>query len=210
MNELEMRAGHVAAIDDIVRQITWQSHKQLLQTLSRPEIALTMPQMVTLFAIRDAGVCRMSELADITQQSAGTLTGIVDRLIEDNLVGRVRDMDDRRVVQVMLTPAGEQRLARVEQARREDMDRMLQQFSIGQLNELEDLLSLLLNGIHDMLGNGHQALTNGAAHNGAAHNGTAHNGAAHNGVIHNGAAHKGVIRNGSAPTPSPLPPLRGR
>ena len=35
-----------------------------------------MPQMVTLFAIRGAGTCRMSELAETTQQSAGTLTGI--------------------------------------------------------------------------------------------------------------------------------------
>lgn len=118
MNEQEARAHHTHVIDDIVRQITWQSQKQLLQTLSRPEIGLTLPQMVTLFAIREAGLCRMSDLADITQQSAGTLTGIVDRLIEENLVGRVRDAEDRRVVQVMLTRQGEQRLALVEEARR--------------------------------------------------------------------------------------------
>jgi DNA-binding MarR family transcriptional regulator len=147
----ETREHSICAIDDIVRQITWQSHKQLLQTLGRPEIALTMPQMVTLFAIRGAGTCRMSELAEITQQSAGTLTGIVDRLIEDSLVARVRDVDDRRVVQVTLTPQGEQRLARVEQARREEMERMLQQFSQTQLVELEHLLRLLVHGIHELL-----------------------------------------------------------
>lgn len=151
MNQPEARAERVAAIDDIVRHITWQSHKQLLQTLSRPDIALTLPQMVTLFAIRDAGTCRMSDLADITQQSAGTLTGIVDRLIDDDLVGRVRDVDDRRVVQVTLTPTGEQRLAMVEQARREDMEQMLNRFSLAQLGELEELLRLLLAGIQDML-----------------------------------------------------------
>jgi DNA-binding MarR family transcriptional regulator len=151
MDQHTMREDCVATIDDIVRHITWQSHKQLLQTLSRPDIALTMPQMVTLFAIRDAGTCRMSELADITQQSAGTLTGIVDRLIEDNLVGRVRDVDDRRVVQVTLTASGEERLAMVEQARREDMERMLHRFSLTQLGQLEELLRLLLAGIQDML-----------------------------------------------------------
>jgi DNA-binding MarR family transcriptional regulator len=94
----------------------------------------------------------MSDLADITQQSAGTLTGIVDRLIEDNLVGRVRDVEDRRVVQVMLTPAGAERVALVEQARREDMERMLQHFDQDQLSELESLLRLLLAGLRDMLG----------------------------------------------------------
>jgi DNA-binding MarR family transcriptional regulator len=143
--------AYVTSISDVVRQITWQSQKQLLKTLSRPDIGLTMPQMVTLFAIRDAQTCRMSELADITQQSAGTLTGIVDRLIEDNLVGRVRDVEDRRVVQVTLTSVGEERVTRVELARHEDMDRMLQHFDMGQLGDLKCLLSLLLSGIHEML-----------------------------------------------------------
>lgn len=155
MNESHSRAAYIASIDDVIRQITWQSNKQLLQTLSRPEIGLTMPQMVTLFAIRNTGTCRMSELAEITQQSAGTLTGIVDRLIEDNLVGRVRDIDDRRVVQVTLTAQGEERLTRVEEARREDMERILRRFHIEQLADLDTLLRLLLSGVHDLLnGNG--------------------------------------------------------
>lgn len=165
MHETRSRPEHIASIDNLIRQITWQSHKQLLQTLSRPEIGLTMPQMVTLFAIRGVGTCRMSELAEITQQSAGTLTGIVDRLIEDNLVGRVRDLDDRRVVQVTLTPQGEERLCRVEQARREDMERMLHHFQHDQLIELDALLAMLLGGIHDLLNGDALALhhSNGAS-----------------------------------------------
>ncbi|MFV9503538.1 MAG: MarR family winged helix-turn-helix transcriptional regulator [Oscillochloridaceae bacterium umkhey_bin13] len=151
MNDLEPRTSYIATIDDLLRQITWQSHKQLLQTLNRPEISLTMPQMVTLFAIRDAGTCRMSELAEITQQSAGTLTGIVDRLIDDHLVGRVRDLEDRRVVQVTLTVHGKERLARVEQARRDDLDRILHRFHTSQIADLENLLRLLLGGINEQL-----------------------------------------------------------
>lgn len=151
MRVQDMRAESIGVIDNVIRQITWQSHKQLLQTLGRPEIGLTLPQMVTLFAIRSAGTCRMSELADVTQQSAGTLTGIVDRLIDDNLMGRVRDVDDRRVVQVTLSSEGEERLARVEQARREDMERMLQRFSDEQLVTLEALLGQFLAGVHDLL-----------------------------------------------------------
>ncbi|NTW97428.1 MAG: MarR family transcriptional regulator [Oscillochloris sp.] len=150
MSHLQHRAAYVASISDVVRQITWQSQKQLLRTLGRPDIGLTMPQMVTLFAIRDAHTCRMSELADITQQSAGTLTGIVDRLIDDHLVGRVRDVDDRRVVQVTLTSAGEERVSRVERARHEDMSRILQRFDLGQLNDMDYLLQLLLAGINEM------------------------------------------------------------
>lgn len=164
MHDHNPRSHHTSAIDDIVRQITWQSQKQLLQTLSRPEINLTLPQMVTLFAIREAGVCRMSELAEITQQSAGTLTGIVDRLIDEHLVGRVRDVEDRRVVQVMLTRQGEQRLALVEAARRADMDRILARFSLEQLRDLEHLLQLLLDGINELISDRDLArTTNGQA-----------------------------------------------
>ncbi|MEI8305932.1 MAG: MarR family transcriptional regulator [Chloroflexales bacterium] len=151
MSHLHQRTSYVTSISDVVCQITWQSQKQLLKMLSRPDIGLTMPQMVTLFAIRDAQTCRMSELADITQQSAGTLTGIVDRLIEDNLVGRVRDVEDRRVVQVTLTPAGEERVMRVEQARHEDMDRMLQHFDIVQIDDLRGLLTKLLSGLREIV-----------------------------------------------------------
>jgi DNA-binding MarR family transcriptional regulator len=163
MTHPHQRASYITNISDVVRQITWQSNKQLLKTLSRPDIGLTMPQMATLFAIREARTCRMSELAEVTQQSAGTLTGIVDRLIEDNLVGRVRDVDDRRVVQVTLTSAGVERVALVEQARHEDMDRMLQHFELGQLHDLEWLLRLLLSGLQEMLSD------DGAAEAAAAH-----------------------------------------
>lgn len=144
------RLSRIEAIDCAVRQITWEGQKQSLHTLSRPDIALTVPQMITLFAIRAAGTCRMSELAEVTQQSAGTLTGIVDRLIDDGLVGRVRDAGDRRVVQVALTPLGEERLSRVEQARCEDMTRALDHFSFEQLCQFEDLLHLFLEGLHDL------------------------------------------------------------
>lgn len=162
MNEYDTREGYIGAIDDVIRQITWQSHKQQLQTLSRPDIGLTMPQMVTLFAIRGSGTCRMSELAEITQQSAGTLTGIVDRLIEDGLVGRVRDVDDRRVVQVTLTAQGEERLARVEEARHEDMERIVQHLNNDQLAELEHLLRLFVGGVCGLLNGEAPALS----HNG--------------------------------------------
>lgn len=147
------RAEYIAAIDSTLRQISWQSNKQLLQTLSQPEISLTMPQMVTLFALRATGTCRMSELAELTQQSAGTLTGIVDRLIEEQLAVRRHDLNDRRVVQVMLTPHGQERLAQIEQARYQKMEHTLRQLPCDQLTHLEALLRVLLHSIRELCDN---------------------------------------------------------
>src|SRR5919198_3821475 len=107
MSERAPQNARVDKIDRIFRELTWHGQKHAIHTLTRPEIGLTMPQMMTLLAIHDSGSCRMGVLADATQQSGGTLTGIIDRLIDDGLVERVRSAGDRRVVEVALTPVGE-------------------------------------------------------------------------------------------------------
>lgn len=151
MVERITRDACVADIDRIIREITWHGQKQAVHTLTRPEINLTIPQMVTLLAIRSCGSCRMGTLAEITQQSCGTLTGIVDRLIEDGLVERVRSVNDRRVVEVALTSKGQLRTGQVLDARHEDMERMLASFSDNQLAVFAEMLQLYLLGIHSVL-----------------------------------------------------------
>src|SRR6266540_3599593 len=110
-----------------------------------------MPQMMTLLAIHDSGSCRMGRLADVTQQSGGTLTGIVDRLIDDGLVERVRSASDRRVIEVTLTAAGRSRVRQVLDARREDIARILARFDASQLDQFERLLKLFLQGVRGTL-----------------------------------------------------------
>lgn len=146
MTEQELRDDKIIALDHLLREITWFSQKQAMHMLTDPTIELTLPQMVTLFAIHERGTCRMSELAESTQQSAGTLTGIVDRLIADGLVTRVRNTTDRRVVEVTLTPEGEQRLQLVQQARFEDTERMFGHFSDEDLRASERILQRILEG----------------------------------------------------------------
>ncbi|MFN8500493.1 MarR family winged helix-turn-helix transcriptional regulator [Kouleothrix sp.] len=132
----------------MIRELTWHGQKHAIQTLTRPEIGLTMPQMVTLLAIYDSGSCRMGDLADATQQSGGTLTGIVDRLIVDGLVERVRSAQDRRVIEVVLTPAGKARVQGVLSARQADLERILSGFTDRQLEQFEQLLMQFLHGLH--------------------------------------------------------------
>lgn len=63
-----------------------------------------------LIALSD-GPRRMTDLAQCAQTSQASLTGIVDRLEEAGLVARTRSAHDRRVVEVAVTPLGEQALA---------------------------------------------------------------------------------------------------
>jgi DNA-binding MarR family transcriptional regulator len=146
------RESRITAIDQMIDEVTWQAQKQAIRTLMRPGIELTMPQMVTLFAIREHGACRMGTLVEATRQAGGTVTGIVDRLIDDGLVARSQAADDRRAVEVRLTPAGEKRARRVVDARHADMCRILERFSDHQLAEFERLLLLFTQAICDDLG----------------------------------------------------------
>jgi DNA-binding MarR family transcriptional regulator len=49
-----------------------------------------------------------SGIADKLKQLGATLTGVVDRMEERNLVYRERDAGDRRIVRIWLTPEGKQ------------------------------------------------------------------------------------------------------
>jgi DNA-binding MarR family transcriptional regulator len=151
MTERAAHEARVETIDRLFRELTWHGQKHAIHTLTRPEIGLTMPQMVTLLAIHDRGSCRMGTLADATQQSGGTLTGIVDRLIDDGLVERVRSVNDRRVIEVTLTEEGQARVRQVLDARHEDLDRILSSFDAGDIEQFERLLGQFLQGVRGAL-----------------------------------------------------------
>jgi DNA-binding MarR family transcriptional regulator len=151
MTERITRDVQIAAIDQLIDEVTWQAQKQAIQTLMQPDIDLTMPQMVTLLVIRQYGSCRMGTLVEATRQSGGTVTGIVDRLIQDGLVERSHASDDRRAVEVRLTAEGEERAQRVIAARHEDMYRILGGFNDEQLSDFANLLRMFTEALHDDL-----------------------------------------------------------
>ncbi len=74
------------------------------QRLVRLGISMTHFHVLTLLRHHDAmPMGRMAEILDVSMSSA---TGIIDRMEERGLVGRVRVPDDRRVVLVQPTQAG--------------------------------------------------------------------------------------------------------
>ncbi len=64
---------------------------------------LTMPQFKILFLLFNRGAMRMSHLARVLGKNISTATGVVDRLVEEELIKREEDPEDRRVVLVTLT-----------------------------------------------------------------------------------------------------------
>lgn len=67
---------------------------------------LTVPQILVLQALDEAGPMQVSELARRVSLSQATVTSMLDRLGRKKLLERSRDARDRRVVTVSLTADG--------------------------------------------------------------------------------------------------------
>ena len=79
--------------------------------------------------LHTAGPCTVAELARWRQVDAGTMTRLLDRLEKKSLCKRVRSTEDRRVVQIEITPAGEAAIKQVPAVLAEVMNSHLAGFS---------------------------------------------------------------------------------
>lgn len=132
-------------IERAIMQISWLSQRQFMQLLDEERFNMTLPQFYTLLHLHHlAGPCKMSDLAEATQQSAASLTGVVDRLLEKQLVERTRHTRDRRQVMVVVTARGGALIAEIKQARHEQMQAALGQLSTEDIDTLFQLLDRVL------------------------------------------------------------------
>ena len=67
---------------------------------------LTVPQADVLFTLGNTDGLTFKEIGEQTLITKGTLTGVIDRMEEKNLVRRVTMTDDRRYTKVVLTVKG--------------------------------------------------------------------------------------------------------
>ena len=75
---------------------------------------VSMAQVHIMYTVQRHGEMTMSQLADVLNVSDSNATGLVDRMAERGFVQRDRVPEDRRVVVVRVTEAGEQLLGEVD------------------------------------------------------------------------------------------------
>ena len=76
---------------------------------------LTLSQFHVLFKINEFGVCNMSCLSEAIEVSKGTMTSMLNKLVEEGYVKRSSSSKDRRNVYVSLTQKGEEKLNYIKQ-----------------------------------------------------------------------------------------------
>jgi DNA-binding MarR family transcriptional regulator len=130
------------------------SCRNLLMKESRRGVerwGLTLPQfdMLAELARADARGFTFVELSRLLLVTSGNLTGIVDRLEQEQLVVREPDKADRRVVRVRLTPKGRRLTGRILPQHAEDLGAILADMPDGTLRQLADLLGDLRTYLHE-------------------------------------------------------------
>ena len=83
-----------------------QKSNMFVNLLSEGE-SLSQNQLILLLQLKINGGMKATEIADFFSVTPGAITSMCDKLEKLNLVQRVRESNDRRVVKMTLTNSGE-------------------------------------------------------------------------------------------------------
>ncbi|GGA86124.1 MarR family winged helix-turn-helix transcriptional regulator [Ornithinibacillus halotolerans] len=104
---------------------------------------ITNPQFIALQWLKEEGDLTIGELSAKNGLAFSTTTDLVDRMEKNNLVERIRDTNDRRVVRIHVLEKGHRIIEEVILKRQEYLRDVLENFTEDQSNMLIELLELL-------------------------------------------------------------------
>ncbi len=118
--------------------------ESVLREKMRAAYGSTLPRFDVMAALarRPEGL-RMSDLSAMLKVSNGNVTGIIERLVGEDLVSRLAVEGDRRAMRVQLTEAGRARFAEMAAAHEAWIDEILDTYDAEELEVLVRLLARL-------------------------------------------------------------------
>lgn len=114
------------------------------------EFETTLPRFDVMAALeREPDGLTMSQLSAALLVSNGNVTGIVNRLIEELLVVRTLESDDRRIATVRLTRKGREAFQRMARGHEQWVDKMFAGVTESQMEQLMKLLAAVRHSIDE-------------------------------------------------------------
>jgi len=133
-----------AAIEAVIAGYEALMHS--LSELHAPEfleIAITMPQAKLLYLLGASGDLHMSDLVARLGVSLSTVSGLVDRIVDQDLASRREDPIDRRQVVVGLTDRGKAFIERFRDLNAVQMRALLDVIEDDELDSVRQALTAL-------------------------------------------------------------------
>ena len=127
-------------------QLTDKAFRDLFPILPKEWLSLdlTMPQLKVVLLLFTNGPERMGTIASALGVSLATATGVVDRLVEKDMVTREGDPNDRRIVLILLSGKGEKLITGLWQLARGNTEALLKALDQRKLQLLNEALKALL------------------------------------------------------------------
>ena len=108
-----------------------------------------LAQLKSLFIITCEGTTNFRQLSDKLGVTPGDVTGIVDRLVKQGLVGRGEDQQDRRVITLQATDKGRVLLAALRENGTNQMAHILARMNSEELRSLSHGLSAFIRSLKE-------------------------------------------------------------
>jgi len=114
--------------------------RRVSRGVAHPSARKFDPSRFVLKAVHIHGPVRMSVIGSHMGISRPYMTALVDKLIEDGLVERVPDPDDRRVVNVRITDAGKEEIKDFTESARKAVIKNLSSLDSEDISTLSELM----------------------------------------------------------------------
>lgn len=141
IKDMEHNKADVAFLEKELRHISGiikQRGRQILNSYT-----ITPPQFVALQWLLELGDMTIGDLSNKMYLAFSTTTDLIDRMERSELVQRVRDEQDRRVVRIHLLAEGERIIEEVIDKRQQYLKEILGQFDEKEVANLSILLEKL-------------------------------------------------------------------
>ncbi len=128
----------VDGYDRVVRRLTATRSAGIFES------SVTMAQLKVLMLLGAKPETRMTELATYLHLSLSTVSGLVEKLVENGLASRRTDDVDRRQVLVSLTPHGGTFLDRFQELGKETLRALLDQLTADEVETVAKAMDVLI------------------------------------------------------------------
>ena len=106
-------------------------------------------QIFAILGVHERGPCHLSELSKALHVSAPTATGIIDRLEKSGYVKRIPDQDDRRAINIELTPQGITVAKKIRSAIQKQWSVLLEKLNLDECNTYLKLFKKIYQSVED-------------------------------------------------------------
>ena len=111
---------------------------------SYEERAATIMQFLTLTHIKDQSTSTVGDIAAHLKLSKSSATQLIERLVKIDLVKRIDDKEDRRIVRLSITLAGEKEIIRLRKKYLERLGKIFSRIPDQDLKEMTRIHNTLI------------------------------------------------------------------